>query len=258
MKSIRGIFGIFSVIVCGMTLWFIVAQEPEVREVKSADGVVTVTGRMRIDDDFAITPDTDAATATPLISHVYHVTSTGAQNTAPVVLTFERSRTAGTADATTVYRFNASLGMWEQVNDVVANTKNVLAVRVSTLGNFALGTAPDVAAPTMLTAFDALREKAPQGTRGYGFAVAYTLPGGVPIRLADQHEYGGCGGRMGAGDRYEYSSVATPLSVLVNDVSTPVVFTVAGEWIVAADGIGCSSSSALEARDESLLYSVSE
>ncbi len=244
-------FGIFSVIVCGMTLWFVIAKEPEVREVKSEDGVVTVTGRVRTQDDVTVTVKADAVIAAPLVSHVYHLASEGAQQGVPVVLAFERSRAAGTIDATAVYWFNAPLGIWERVSDVVADTDDILAVRVFERGDFALGISPDVSAPTMLTAFDALRRKAPTGTRGYGFAVAYTLPGGVPVRLAHQNEYGGCGGRMGAGDRSEYSSESMMLSVLVDDVNTSVMFTVVAEWIVSADGTGCPSSFPLQARSES-------
>ncbi len=249
MKSIRGIFGIFSVVVFGMTVWFIVAKEPEAREVKSEDGVVTMTGLSRTANDFSVTIDDAATVATPLVSHVYRIAPTYVQHDAPVVLSFERSATAGTLNATAVYWFDASLGMWEQLYDVVADTDDVLAVQVTMLGDFALGITPRVLAPTMLTAFDALRAKAPSGTRGYGISVAYTLPNGVPVRLENVSEHGGCGGRIGAGDHNEYSSSSTTLSIPVDDVDTRVALMLVGEWIVSADGAGCAVGEDLAPRE---------
>lgn len=249
MKSIRGIFGIFAMVVLGMTVWFIVAKEPESREVQSDDGVVTVTGLSRTVNDFSVVVDDTATVATPLMSHVYRVAPTGVQHDAPIILSFERSAAAGTRDAAAVYWFNAQLGMWERMHDVVADTDDVLAVRVTTLGDFALGIAPRVAAPTMLTAFDALRAKAPSGTRGYGIAVAYTLPDGVPVRLEDVGEHGGCDGRIGAGDHREFSSSSMTLSIPVDDVDTRVGLMLVGEWIVSADGTGCAAGEELRARE---------
>lgn len=258
MKSIRGIFGIFAVVVLGMTVWFIVAKEPESREVQSDDGVVTVTGLSRTVNNFSVVIDDAATVATPLMSHVYKVAPTDVQHDTPIILSFERSVAAGTRDATAVYWFNTQLGMWEQAHDIVADTDDVLAVRVTTLGDFALGITPRVAAPTILTAFDALRAKAPSGTRGYGIAVAYTLPDGVPVRLEDVSEYGGCGGRIGAGDHREFSSSSMALSIPVDDVDTRIDLMLVGEWIVSADGIGCEAPLILEARDENLLRAVNE
>ena len=249
MKSIRGIFGIFAVVVLGMTVWFIVAKEPESREVQSNDGVVTVTGLSRTANDFSVVVDDTATVATPLMSHVYTVAPTGVQHETPIILSFERSATAGTRDAVAVYWFNTQLGMWERIHDVVADTDDVLAVRVTTLGDFALGIAPRVTAPTILTAFDALRAKAPVGTRGYGIAVAYTLPDGVPVRLEDVSEHGGCGGRIGAGDHREFSSSTMTLSIPVDDVDTRVGLMLVGEWIVSADGTGCATGEELRARE---------
>ncbi len=249
MKSVRGIFGIFAVIVFGMTVWFIVAKEPEAREVKSSDGVVTITGLSCTANDFTVTVDDTATVATPLVSHVYHVAPTNVQRDAPIVLSFERSATAGTLDAAAVYWFDASLGMWERLHDVVADTNDVLAVQVTTLGDFALGITPNVAAPTMLTAFDALREKAPSGARGYEISVAYTLPGGVPVRLENVSEHGGCGGQIGASDHSEYSSSTMNLSIPVDDVDTRVGFMLVGEWAVSADGTGCAAGEELKPRE---------
>lgn len=249
MKSIRGIFGIFAVIVLGMTVWFIVAKEPEAREVKSSDGVVTITGLSRTANDFTVTVDDSATVATPLVSHVYHVAPTNVQRDAPIVLSFERSATAGTSDATAVYWFDTSIGMWERLYDVIADTNDILAVRVTMLGDFALGITPQVTAPTMLTAFDALRAKAPRGARGYEISVAYTLPDGVPVRLENVSEHGGCGGRIGAGDHSEYSSSTIHLSIPVDDVDTRVGLILVGEWTVSADGTGCAAGEELRARE---------
>ena len=249
MKSIRGIFGIFAVIVLGMTVWFIVAKEPEAREVRSDDGVVTVTGLSRTANDFSVTVDDTATVATPLVSHVYRIAPTNVQHDAPVVLSFERSVAAGTLNATAVYWFDASLGMWERLYDVVADTDDVLAVRVTTLGDFALGITPRVLAPTMLTAFDAMRVKAPTGARGYGISVAYTLPNGVPVRLENVGEHGGCGGRIGAGGHSEFLSSSMALSIPVDDVDTRVALMLVGEWIVSADGTGCVAGEELRARE---------
>lgn len=249
MKSIRGIFWVFAVVVLGMTVWFVVAKEPESREVKSDDGVVTVTGLSRTANDFSVTVDDAATVATPLISHVYHIAPTGMQHDAPIILSFERSASVGTLNARAVYWFSAERGMWERLYDVVADTDDVLAVRVTTLGDFALGITPRVTAPTMLTAFDALREKAPAGTLGYNISVAYTLPDGVPIRLEYVGERGGCSGRIGSGDHREFSSSSTALSVPVDDVDTRVDFTLVGEWIVSADGTGCAAGEELRSQE---------
>ncbi len=248
MKSIRSIFSIFSVIVLGMTMWCIVAKEPEAREVQSSDGVVTVTGLSRTKNDFVIAVDESATVATPLISHVYHITPSGTPHDAPIILSFVRSALLGTQGATTVYWWNTSLGMWEPVHDVVADTQDVLAVRVATLGDFALGIAPNITAPTMLTAFDALRATAPKGTRGYGISVAYILPDGVPVRLEQHGERGGCGGNIGAGDHGMYSSSHVAFSVPVDDVDTKVSFTLVAEWLISADGTGCGTQEPLVAQ----------
>ncbi|MEK7632778.1 MAG: hypothetical protein AAB473_03230 [Patescibacteria group bacterium] len=250
MKSIRGIFGIFAVIVLGMTVWFIVAKEPEAREVKSDDGVVTITGLSRTANDFSVVVDNTATVAIPLVSHVYHVAPTNVQHDAPIILSFERSATAGTLDATAVYWFDVSLGMWERLYDVVADTDDVLAVRVSTLGDFALGITPKISAPIMLSTFGTLlRVRAPNSTRGYGISLAYTLPDGVPVRLEGFGEYGGCGGNIGAGDHSEFSSSVRTLFVPVDDVDTLVEFTLVGEWVVSADGTGCATGEELRARE---------
>lgn len=258
MKSIRGVFAIFSVLVFGMTLWFVVAREPEERVAKSDDGVVTITGLSRIKGNFSVDVEKNATVATPLVSHVYHIAPADAPQDSPLVLSFARSALFGTSSATSVYWFNAQLGMWEQVHDVVADSEGVLAVRVSRLGDFALGIAPKIIVPTMLTAFDALRTKAPVGTRGYNIAVAYTLDGGVPVRVEGLGEHGGCGGRIGAGDHSEYSSSSIALSIPVDDVDTRVAFTFVGEWAVSANGTGCEAPLILEARDETLLNAVNE
>ncbi len=249
MKSIRGIFGVFAVVVLGMTVWFIVAKEPEAREVKSSDGVVTITGLSRTANDFAVTVDDAATVATPLVSHVYHVSPTNVQHDAPIILSFERSATAGTLNAAAVYWFDASLGMWERLYDVVADTNDVLAVQATTLGDFALGITPNVVAPTMLTAFDSLRAKAPQGTRGYAIRVAYTLPDGVPVQLEGVSERGGCGGKFGAGNRQEFSSTSFVLSVPVDDVATLVTMTAVAEWNIAEDDLGCADGEELQPQE---------
>ncbi len=249
MKSIRGVFAIFSVLVLGMTLWFIVAKDPEARVAKSDDGVVTVTGLSRIKGNFSVVVDGNAAISTPLVSRVYHIAPTGVQQDSPLVLSFARSNTLGTGDATTVYWFDTSLGMWEQLHDVVADSEGVLAVRVTALGDFALGIAPKVTAPTMLTAFDALKTKAPAGTRGYSIAVAYTLDGGVPVRIEGLGEHGGCGGRIGTGDHNAFSSSSVSLSVPVDDVMSTVAFMLVGEWSISADGKGCSNGEELQVQE---------
>jgi len=235
--------------VLGMTLWFIVAKDPEARAAKSDDGVVTITGLSRMKGDFSVVADAGATVATPLISHVYHVAPTDAQQDSPLVLSFARSDLLGTSSATVVYWFNAQLGMWEQIHDIVADSEGVLAVRVSRLGDFALGIAPKITAPTMLTAFDALRTKAPLGTRGYNIAVAYTLEDGVPVRIEGIGEHGGCGGKIGTGDHNAFSSSTLSLSVPVDDVDTVIAFTLVGEWSISADGTACAPGEELQAQE---------
>ena len=249
MKSIRSIFVVFSVIVFGMTLWFILAKDPEARVAKSDDGVVTITGLSRIKGNFSVEADNSATVATPLISHVYHIAPAGVRQDSPLVLSFARSTLLGTSGATTVYWFNAPLGMWEQMRDVVVDSEGMLAVRVAVLGDFALGIAPKITAPTMLTAFDRLRAKAPVGTRGYSIAVAYMLENGVPVRVEGLGEHGGCGGRIGAGDHNAFSSSTLFLSVPVDDVDTATQFMLVGEWSISTDGTGCVTGEELQAQE---------
>lgn len=235
--------------VLGMTLWFIVAKDPEARVAKSEDGVVTITGLSRIKGNFSVDIEKNAIVAAPLVSHVYHVTPADVLQDSPLVLSFARSDLLGTSSATAVYWFNVQLGMWEQIHDVVADSDGVLAVRVSRLGDFALGIVPQITAPIMLTAFDALRAKAPVGTRGYGIAVAYTLEGGVPIRVDGLGEHGGCGGRIGTGDHNAFSSSTLSLSVPVDDVDTATMFTLVGEWSISADAMACTAGEELQAQE---------
>ena len=228
-----------------MTLWFVIAKEPEARIAMSEDGVVTLTGLSRIKGDFSITTDGGATVATPLISNVYHIVPVGVRYDAPIILSFARSAELGTRDATVIYWFNTQLGMWEQIHDVVADSDGVLAVRTSKLGDFALGIVQSVAAPRMLAAFDALKESAPMGTRGYSIAIAYALLNGVPVRLEGLGEHGGCGGQIGIGDHSAFSSSTLSLSVPVDDVDTATVFTVVSEWSLSANGTGCATGEEL-------------
>jgi hypothetical protein len=248
MKSIRGVFSVFALGVLATTLWFVVAQEPEARKVSSNDGVLTITGLSRTANDFLVSVDARATVAIPLISQVYRVAPADVPQDVPVVLSFVRSSMLGTRDATTVYWWNSALGMWEPVQDIVADTPDILAVRVYMLGTFALGITPAVQAPTMLTAFDRLRDAAPRGTRGYRMSVAYTLPDGVPTRLIHVGERGGCGGNIGAGDDVSYSSSSVPLSVLVDDVDTAVTFTIVSEWVISGDNSDCGIAEPLRAQ----------
>ena len=182
---------------------------------------------------------------------MYRVDPADVPLAAPMVLSFAKRADLGTEDATTVYQWNSSLGMWVPVPSVVADTADVLAVEVLTLGYFALGVTPDIAVPTLLTAQDALRAKASIGTRGYRLSTAYTLPNGVPVEWPEAQMIGGCGGHIGAGERTEYSSTEQTVTVLVNDVLTPVEFTLVGEWILSGDGTGCPASMPLKALGES-------
>ena len=230
---------------------YIVFRVPEAQKVQSADGAVTITGLTRASQRMSVVVDDEISLGDPLRGLVYRVEPHDALLDAPVILSFARRDDLGTADATTVYQWQSALGMWIPVLSVAANTREVLAVEVLALGYFALGTSPNVAVPSLLAAQDILREKAPVGTRGYRISTAYVVPGGVPIAWGDAQVVGGCGGRVGAGDRVEYSSTTQSVSVLVNDVQTLVQFILVGEWILAGDGTGCPASLPLKAQEES-------
>lgn len=228
----------------------IVLRIPEARAVQTADGALTVTGLVRSSQNIEVSVDTSATLGTPLLGLVYRVEPSGIPLDAPLVLSFAKSAELGTTDATAVYEWHAELGMWVPLASVVANTSDVLAVEVMTLGDFALGTEPDVSMPTLLVAQDALREKAPVGTRGFRISTGYTVPGGVPIFWPDAQVFGGCGGRIGAGDKTEYSSLTKPLNILVNDVQTAVDVTLVGEWNIAGDHTPCPASLPLKIQHE--------
>lgn len=215
---------------------------PEAQSVRSADGAITVTGLARSAQDIAVHADTDVSLGLPLLGLAYRVDPSHVLLDAPMVLSFVKRADLGTEHATTVFQWHSSLGMWVPVPSVVADTDELLAVEVLQLGSFALGTMPNIDMPTLLTAQDALRAKAPAGTRGYQISTAYTLPGGVPVQWPAAHVLGGCGGRVGAGERAEYSSVEQVVNLLVDDVSTSVRFTLVGEWLLSGDGTGCPAS----------------
>ena len=249
MKSSRLTFVLLTIVVLTFSVFFIVSQEPEAQEVTSVDGVVTVTGLTRTAQDFTVDVVDGSKTGEPLLSAIYRVEPANVPLDTSIVLSFAKTKEAGTATATTVYQWNTALGMWETVSTVVANTPDVLAVQITSLGDFALGTMPTIDAPTMLTSYDELHAKAPIGTRGYRIVVAYMLPNGVYVRLPDAGEIGGCGGRVGAGDRTEYSSTTAAVTVPVNDVSTPVEFIMVSEWAVSGDCAGCAASMPLKAQE---------
>ena len=225
---------------------YVVLNVPEARAVRSDDGALTVTGLARTTDTVTVSVDSAVTIGAPLVGMVYRVEPSDHVLAAPIVLSFARRADLGTADATTVYQWNTSLGMWVPLASVVADTNDVLAVEVMSLGDFAVGTAPVVDVPSLLSAQDQLKTKSPAGTRGYRFSTSYALPGGVPIDWPVAQVLGGCGGRVGAGDRTEYSSTTQSVNVPVNDVQTAVEFTIVGEWIVAADGSGCPASMPLK------------
>lgn len=240
MKRFSFAIIVFFFVCAAMTTWFAVAKDPEARVLNSADGVLTVTGLVRSTENFSLEK----------VGSTYRLVSPVARHDAPLVLSFAKTSLLGTRDVTTVYWWNARLGMWESIHDVVANTPDILAVRVTTLGDFFLGVPSHIVAPTMLSMIDGVRAKAPKGTRGYSIVVSETVPDGVPIRDENLGERGGCGGNIGAGDHTEYSSSSTVLSVPVNDVQTPVTFTFVGTWIVAGDGVSCPDDAPLKAQKE--------
>jgi hypothetical protein len=239
-------FVLAAVLFTGM---FVVLNVPEARGVQSADGALTVTGLVRTEQQISIVPDTSVPVGDPLLGLVYYVSPADVPLGSPIALSFARRADLGTEDATTVYRWNSSLGMWVPVPSVVADTADMLAVEVLSLGYFALGVMPEIDMPTLLTAQDTLRAKASIGTRGYRLSTAYTLPGGVPVEWSGAQVLGGCGGRVGAGERTEYSSTAQTVTVLVNDVLTPVEFTIVGEWVLSGDGAGCPASMPLKVQE---------
>ncbi len=230
---------------------FVVFRIPEAQGVQSSDGAVTVTGLTRMGQRISVVLDTEMPLGDPLLGLVYRIEPNNVPLDAPVVISLAKRRDLGTEGATTVYQWHAALGVWVPVPSVVADTEEVLAVEVLTLGYFALGTMPNIVMPSLLTAQDALRTKAPAGTRGYRIVTAYTVPDGVPVAWPAAQVLGGCGGRVGAGDRVEYSSATQTVNVLVDDVQTSVQFTLIGEWILAGDGSGCPASVPLQAQEES-------
>lgn len=227
----------------------VVLNIPEAQGVQSADGALTVTGLARTAQQVVVTADVSVVVGEPLLGLVYHIEPADVPLDAPIVLSFAKRLDLGTEDATTVYQWNSSLGMWIPIPSVVADTADVLAVEVLSLGDFALGVTPNIEVPTLLTAQDALRAKASIGTRGYRLSTAYTLPDGVAVQWPAAQIVGGCGGRVGAGERTEYSSTTQTVSVMVDDVQTPVLFTIVGEWILSGDGTGCPASMPLKAQD---------
>ncbi|MFA6017900.1 MAG: hypothetical protein WCT28_00905 [Patescibacteria group bacterium] len=232
---------------------FVVMNVPEAQALRSDDGAVSVTGLARTAQHISVAVDTSATIGDPLLGLVYRIEPSDVPLDAPIVLSFAKRADLGTLEATVVYQWNSSIGMWVSIPSVVADTHDVLAVEVLSLGDFALGVIPDAFVPSLLTAQDALRAKSPVGTRGYRLLTSYTLPNGVPVMWPETRIIGGCGGRIGAGDRTEYSSFAQTMNVLVNDVQTQVVFTVVGEWIVAGDGVGCPASLPLKNQEAIVL-----
>lgn len=229
---------------------FVALNIPEVQGVQSADGALTVAGFARATQHVVVTPDASVSVGNPLLGLAYRIDPMDVPLDAPMVLSFAKRLDLGTADATTVYQWNSSLGMWVAVPSVVADTVDVLAVEVLSLGVFALGNVPDIDVPTLLTTQDALRAKASIGTRGYRLSTAYMLPDGVPVEWTAAQVLGGCGGRVGAGQGTEYSSADQMVTVLVDDVLTPVQFIIVGEWILSGDGTGCPASMPLKSQDK--------
>lgn len=228
---------------------FFVTNIPESHAVRSADGAVTVSGLTRESQQMSVGVDASVVLGDPLLGLAYRVEPSGMALDAPVVLSFTRSADLGTLEATVVYQWNAVLGMWVPISNVVADTKELLSVQVSTLGDFALGSVPTIDAPTLLTTRDALLKKAPTGTRGFRIAESYKIPTGVPTQLPNADVIGGCGGRVGAAERGEYSSADATVNVLVNDVQTEVNFSLVAEWAVSGDGIGCPATAPLRIQE---------
>jgi hypothetical protein len=225
---------------------FFVMNIPESHAVRSADGAVTVSGLTRESQQMSASVDASVAIGEPLLGMAYRIEPSGVALDAPVVLSFTRSADLGTLDATVVYQWNAVLGMWVPLSNVVADTAELLSVQVSTLGDFALGSVPTIDAPTLLTTRDTLLKKAPTGTRGFRIAESYKTPTGVSTQLPNADVIGGCGGRVGAAERQEYSSSSATVNVLVDDVQTEVNFSLVAEWAVSGDGTGCPVTAPLQ------------
>lgn len=228
---------------------FFILHEPENRKQVSADGVVTVVGAMRQQDlPFMITPR--MSPGLPLVGAVYNIKPEDHIFDFPVTLTFTKKPMTATESITTVYWWNARFGMWEVLPSVLVNTQEKIIFTTAWLGDFSLGHQPRIEMPGLFTLFDALRQKAPEGARGYHFVVAYRLPNGPYVRWPEIDEIGGCDGAPGGGNTTEYSSTSMTITVLVDDVFTPIDILGVAEWTVSGDHSSCPQEELFGARQE--------
>ena len=139
---------------------FVVVNVPEAVVIHGDDGALTITGLSRTSQRVSIHADGSVPVGEPLLGLVYRVDPANVPLDAPMVLSFAKRADLGTENATTVYQWNSSLGMWVPVPSVVADTVDVLAVEVLSFGFFALGMMPEIDVPMLLTAQDTLRAKA--------------------------------------------------------------------------------------------------
>lgn len=232
--SIRGIvIGVVAFLLAVGTGYFVVARDPEDTFTQSADGVVTVSGKARASQPFAITSEPHEAARTVLGDTRYVLAPQDVYLDVPAVVTFRLDQLNLPAEAVTVYRYRPELLVWEPVLDTVTHTDEIIALETRELGVFALGTYETVAAPDFVSVYDALREQAPEHALGYTITVSYAREGEAPIRLLNVGEQGGCNGAVLPGEYEARSRDERTANVLVNDVQTTVTFSFLAQWFVA-------------------------
>lgn len=223
------------------------ADDPEQVATGSPDGVVTVTGVARDTAPFTVATGT-SMTGGVMFGTSYDVTPSLAPLDEPVVLTFALAGVPVPPGDVVVYRYDPDLLMWEMALPIVAHTDGLIAIETTTLGTFALGVREQVTLPNFVEVYDDLAKHPVTDAVGYVIVTGYARPDEPIIRLG-AGDQGGCGGAVMPGVREERSVTTRDVSLLVDDVDTPLTLTFLVRWFIH-DGVGCPAGTPFQAADE--------
>lgn len=223
------------------SIFLLFSHDPEIMEVASADGAVTITGVARNTVQFTVTP-VSVETGSVLFGSAYDIAPSGAALDEPVALSFRLAGLPVSPGGVVVYRYDAEMLLWEMVLPIVAHTDELIAIETNILGRFILGVREEVDLPNYVEVYDDLVDAPPQDAVGYVIAVGYSRPGEPAVRLSGAGEQGGCGGAVLPGVREERTLLTRDALLLVDDVATPLQISFLVRWFIH-DAVGCPSGS---------------
>lgn len=205
--------------------------EPELRIFTSADGLLSLEGRVYESQQFSIEDEEAGEEQMPLLSTRYHILPLAASFVQPLDASFFVD-----ADHETLYRFDEQDAYWVALQSLVIDEEGYAHTSLSAGGVYALGEKLSVEAPTFVDVVSDLRSRLPENAVAYRVRLVATPNESASVLLGSFLEQGGCGGIPTAGDQELLMQEERTVQVLVNDVLTMTSFTFLMEIDTAPEG----------------------